>query len=332
MTAVNTIRGPIDSADLGRTLSHEHLTTGAAGMERIPGMMGSERRAEMVERSVAALARVRQSGIDTIIDLTPFDLGRQAWLFDAVAERHEEHRVNIVCATGCYRWVPPYFWMWSEDEIAQRFIVEIEEGIDGDGPKAGIIKLAWDMEARLTEGRMPVRAAMEKVARGAARASKATGVPISCHTLATDELGTPLMDIFEDEGVTPRAVTIGHSNDTTDLAYLTSIAKRGANLGLDRFFSDDPEYVATRGGLALALAQAGYAEQVSLGHDAQPAGFWGRWNDTPRPQCWTLVPEVEVPWLRDHGASEADIDAMLVGSIRATFEAAASQKGATQEG
>lgn len=36
---------------------------------------------------------------------------------------------------------------------------------------------------------------MEKVARAAARASKATGAPISCHTLATDELGTPLMEI-----------------------------------------------------------------------------------------------------------------------------------------
>jgi len=327
MTSVNTIRGPIDSADLGRTLSHEHLTTGAAGMERIPGMMSDGRRQEMVDRSVAALARVRQSGIDTIIDLTPFDLGRQAWLFEAVAERQDEHGVNIVCATGCYRWVPPYFWMWTEDEIAERFILEVEQGIDGAGPKAGIIKLAWDMEARLTEGRLPVRTVMEKVARAAARASKAAGVPISCHTLATDELGTPLMDIFEDEGVDPRAVTIGHSNDTTDLVYLESIAKRGANLGLDRFFSADPAYVTVRGGIALALAQAGYAEQVSLGHDAQPAGFWGRWNDTVRPECWTLVPEVEVPWLRENGASEADIEAMLVTSIRATFEAAASQKG-----
>lgn len=326
MSVVNTIRGPIDSSTLGRTLSHEHLTTGGAGMDRIPGMMEAGRRAEMVERSVAALARVRQAGIDTIIDLTPFDLGRQAWLFEAVAERHDEHGVNIVCATGCYRWVPPYFWTWSEDEIAARFIGEIEDGIDGTGPKAGIIKLAWDMEARLTEGRMPIRTTMEKVARAAAQASKATGVPISCHTLASDELGTPLMEIFEAEGMDPRAVTIGHSNDTTDLDYLTSIAKRGATIGLDRFFSDEPEYVATRAGIALALAQAGYAEQVCLGHDAQPAGFWGRWNDTPRPTCWTLVPEVEVPWLREHGASEADIDAMLVTSIRATFEAAAAQR------
>ncbi|MCA9848252.1 MAG: hypothetical protein H6674_05230 [Dehalococcoidia bacterium] len=326
MVSVNTIRGPIDSSELGRTLSHEHLTTGGAGMDRIPGLMDDSRKREMVDRSVAALARVRQSGIDTIIDLTPFDLGRQQWLFREVAARHDEHGVNIVCATGCYRWVPPYYWTWTEDEIADRFALEIEQGIDGDGPKAGIIKLAWDMEARLTEGRMPIRSVMEKVARAAARASKATGAPISCHTLATDELGTPLMEIFEAEGMDPRAVTIGHSNDTTDLDYLTSIAKRGANIGLDRFFSDDPEYVATRGGIALALAQAGYAEQVSLGHDAQPAGFWGRWNETERPHCWTLVPEVEVPWLRDHGASEADIDAMLVTSIRATFEAAAAQK------
>jgi predicted metal-dependent phosphotriesterase family hydrolase len=65
---------------------------------------------------------------------------------------------------------------------------------------------------------------------------------------------------------------------------------------------------------------------VCLGHDAQPAGFWGRWNPERRPECWTLVPEHEVPWLRNHGASEDDIDAMLRRSIRTTFEAAAAQR------
>lgn len=105
MSQVNTIRGPIDSAALGRTLSHEHLTNGSGGMEHIPGLMDTPvRRQEIVDRCVEALARVRQSGIESVIDLTPFDLGRQMWLFQAVAARHAEHGVNIVCATGVYRW------------------------------------------------------------------------------------------------------------------------------------------------------------------------------------------------------------------------------------
>ncbi|MEX2372318.1 MAG: hypothetical protein WD800_00805 [Dehalococcoidia bacterium] len=329
MSTVNTIRGPIDSADLGRTLSHEHLSTSTAGAERIPGLMDSEeRRQEMVERCVEALATARSAGIDSLIDLTPFDLGRQVWLFEAVAERHEEHGVNVICATGAYRWVSPIYFGWSEDEIAARFITEIETGIDGVGPKAGIIKLAWDLEARLTDGgRWSPRAVLEKVARGAARAAKATGVPISCHTLALDQVGTPLLDIFEEEGLDLRAVTIGHSNDSDDMDYLTGMARRGATIGLDRFFLTTPEYIEQRAGVALALAQTGFAEQTCLGHDAQPAGFWARWNPERRPDLWTLVSRHQVPWLLDHGATEDDVDAMLRRSIRATFEAAAAMKG-----
>jgi hypothetical protein len=35
------------------------------------------------------------------------------------------------------------------------------------------------------------------------------------------------------------------------------------------------------------------------------------------------VPDFEVPWLREHGASEDQIDTMLRRSVCATFEAAA---------
>jgi phosphotriesterase-related protein len=320
MATVQTIRGSVSSAELGRTLSHEHLTNGTPGMERIPGLLDP---AEMVDRCLEALNRARDAGIDSIIDLTPFDLGRQLWLFEAVAERSP---LNIVCATGVYRWVPVIYYGWDEDEIAAHFIREIREGIEGSAIRAGAIKLAWDIEYRLDQatGRVTPRGMLERTARAAARAAKATGVPISCHTRAVDRLGTPLLDIFEDEGLDLRAVTIGHSNDTQDIDYLRGLAARGATVGLDRFFSTDGVYVAERSQIALALVQSGYAEQVCLGHDATPAGLWAGWVPERRSECWTLVPEVEIPWLLEHGATADDVDALLRRSIRATFEAAAA--------
>ena len=321
MSMVQTISGSIPSAELGRTLSHEHLTNGTPGMERIPGLLD---RAEMIDRCLEALGQAHDAGIDSLIDLTPFDLGRQVWLFEAVAERSP---LNVVCATGVYRWVPVVYYGWDEDEIAAHFVREIREGIEGSQIRAGAIKLAWDLEYQLEQeaGRVSPRGMLERTARAAARASKATGVPISCHTRAVDELGTPLLDIFEDEGLDLRAVTIGHSNDTQDLDYLRGLAARGATVGLDRFFSTEDDYVAERSAIALALARAGYAEQVCLGHDGSPAGLWGGWSDARRSDCWTLVPRHEVPWLLDNGATEDDVDAMLRRSIAATFEAAAAR-------
>ena len=326
MTAVQTIRGPVEVSELGWTLSHEHLTGGGAGMERF-GWIYDEDAA--VAANVEALHRLRGAGVTALIDLTPFDLGRQAPLFERIAEA--DTGVHIVCATGVYRWVPMYLSRRDPDDVAEHFLRELEGGIVGSAIRPGIIKLAWDHEYRLTDGPTggTIRDGLERTARGAARAAKAAGVPISCHTAARDELGAPLLDIFADEGLDLRAVTIGHSNDTDDLDYLTGIAARGALVGLDRFnpIAGEAE-LARRSGLALALAQAGYAEQVALGHDASPFYcFAPRPADADTSGCWLPIPQIEIPWLRQHGATEEQIQAMTTGSIASSFEAAAAMAG-----
>ena len=322
MTEVQTIRGPVDSSRLGWTLSHEHLTAGGAGMQSFPWIYDED---DALDVNVEALRRARDAGIDSLIDLTPFDLGRQISLFEKIAE--SDAGVSIVCATGAYRWVPMYFLRRPVDDVAEHFVRELQDGIQGSSIRAGIIKVAWDQEYRLSDGPegFTVRSGLEHVARAAAWAAKAAGVPVSCHTLASDELGTPLLDIFEDEGLDLRAVTIGHCNDSTDVSYLKGLAGRGAMVGLDRYFSRaGEEEMARRAGLALALAQAGFAEQVSLGHDGSPYYCFA-----PRPagadltDCWLAVPQFEVPWLREHGATDDQIDAMCRRSVQSTFEAAA---------
>ena len=326
MADVQTIRGPVDSSTLGWTLSHEHLTAGGPGMQSFPWIYDED---DAVKANLEALGRARAAGIDSLIDLTPFDLGRQISLFEKIADA--DPGVNIVCATGVYRWVPMYLRSRPADQIAEHFIREIQDGIQGTSIRAGIIKVAWDQEYRLTDGPegFSVRSGLERAARAAARAAKATGVPVSCHTLAADELGTPLLDIFEDEGLDLRAVTIGHSNDTADESYLRRMAARGATLGLDRYFSRaGEEELARRAGLALSLAQAGFAEQVTLGHDASPYYcFAPPQAGASLADCWLSVPEFEIPWLRAHGASDDQVDAMCRGAVRSTFEAAAGMAG-----
>ncbi|MBM3140045.1 MAG: phosphotriesterase [Chloroflexi bacterium] len=321
MSVVQTIRGPIESGELGWTLSHEHLTAGAAGMERLPWVFDE---AEAASLNIEALGRVRQAGIQSMIDLTPLDLGRNMGLFRRVAEA--DTGVHVVCATGVYRWVPAYLMGREPDDVADHLLRELRDGIEGTGIRPGIIKLAWDLEYRLHDGPagFTPRANLERTARGAARAAKVAGVPISCHTLAADELGTPLLDIFEDEGLDLRAVTIGHSNDSQDPEYLLRLVRRGANVGLDRFgVLRGEEEMARRAQLALGLIRAGFAEQVCLSHDGSPYMRFG----APRPpnlDCWLPVPTWEVPWLLEHGASQDDVDAVMVRSIRRTFEAAAA--------
>lgn len=323
MSTVQTIAGPIDSSNLGPTLSHEHLCSGMGGMERIPNLYNED---EAIERNLEAMQRAHAVGIRSIVDCTPLDLGRQVSLFERLAEPAP---IQVVVATGVYRFVPLTYYAWDADHLAERFLHDIEVGIEGTGIRAGIIKLAWDLEASIdTGGARSPRQQLEKCARAGARAAKAGGVPITCHTRAADHHGIPMLDIFEEEGLDLRAVTIGHTNDSTDKDYVLSLAARGATVGLDRFFGGDDAYVSQRAQVALWLAEAGYAEQTCLGHDNAAYSLnGGRPDGGARPfdpECWLRVSNVELPWLRDNGVSEDDIDAMMTRSIRTTFEAAAA--------
>ena len=146
MTTVNTIAGPMEVSDLGRTLSHEHLVSGMGGMDKITQLYDEE---EAVRRCLDALETVSTAGIQTIIDCTPLDLGRQARVFERLAD---SSNVNIIAATGVYRWVPLTYYSWHEDAIAEYFLKDIEVGLESTSSKAGVIKLAWDYEYLLDDG------------------------------------------------------------------------------------------------------------------------------------------------------------------------------------
>ena len=73
MNEVNTVLGAISPDDLGFTLMHEHVMVSASGLYRTyPDLLGADRD----ETAIAALKRAKAGGIDTIVDATTFDLGR----------------------------------------------------------------------------------------------------------------------------------------------------------------------------------------------------------------------------------------------------------------
>ncbi|MDC0035122.1 hypothetical protein OAJ44_02005 [Chloroflexi bacterium] len=325
MAKIRTISGTIDSNNIGWTLSHEHLVSGMGGMDRI-GIYDEQ---VALRRCDDALKVAQQAQIKTIIDCTPVDLGRQVSAFEKLASSSP---INIIAATGLYRWVPLSYYSWDPDTVAQFFQREIEDGIEGTNIHAGIIKIAWDIEYSSTVGGPnSLRSQLEKCARGAARAAKWSGVPITCHTRAVDKVGIRLLDIFEEEKLDLGAVTIGHTNDSTEIDYVLELARRGANVGLDRFTNNmNEEELIRRSEIALALIEAGYAEQTSLGHDSAaysvnrgPASGGPRIEDA---NCWLPVPNFEIPWLLNKGVREDSIDAMMIKSIQRTFEAAESMK------
>ena len=156
MSTVNTVTGPMDTSEMGFTLTHEHVATNAAGLRHTyPELID---RAGIFEQSIAAMKLAYEEGVRTIIDVSTFDLGRDIGMIQEVSQASG---VQIIAATGNHLSVPRPFAELSPDDIAPLFVRELEDGIEDTGVKAGIITVASD------RGRMP--RPQDVVLRAAAR-------------------------------------------------------------------------------------------------------------------------------------------------------------------
>ena len=222
MPQVETVTGPIDAAELGTTLIHEHLIAqdeathiqwpNAPALKIEPPHTvepGGE-----YDVAVGEARAAMELGVKTICDPTAMLLGRDVRFQRRVAE---ETGLQVIPCTGIYTYdhLPPFFISRTPDQIADLFVSDIEQGIQGTEIKAAFIKCAAD-EPGVTEN-------IEKVHRAAARASLRTGVPIMAHSRPASDTGPRQIEIFEDEGVDLSKVQIAHTGDSDDLDYIEGV-------------------------------------------------------------------------------------------------------------
>src|SRR3954469_22777006 len=209
MATVETVNGPLDLDELGRTLIHEHFrTTDEAVRFQFPHLYDED--AEW-DAAMADAHAVRGHGVETVVEPSAMFLHRDAAFSKRVAD---ESGLNVILATGIYTYdhLPQVLVNRDEDGVAAIFVHEIENGIQNTGIKPAFIKCAADAPG--------VTPNVEKVHRAAARASKQTGKPIMAHSHPASGTGLEQMRIFTEEGVDPALVQIAHTGDTDDLDYI----------------------------------------------------------------------------------------------------------------
>ena len=323
MTNVNTIHGQVDASSLGATLMHEHVFPTAPGIWQVwPSLFGPKE--DVVSRAVTALTDAYVEGIRTIVDASPFDLGRDVELLKSVADRVE---TNIVASTGIYE-VPAITHTAtmrnrSAEEFEHFFSMELSEGIEGTDIKAGVIKVAQD-EDGVTEF-------AELVLRAAARTQKNMGAPIITHSHAGRRVGEQQAAILREEGVNPRGVVIGHSDDSENISYLTGLADQGFRLGMDRIafgLLRDPD-VDARARVIAELVKNGYGESIILSHDYPiDIGIGSSEQRTAmaerNPDSVSFISRRFLPKLRALGVTDDQLETLMVRNPRALFEAVGS--------
>jgi len=125
MATINSVLGPIDSKDLGFTLMHEHVLSAFAGIyQNYPEFLGDN----LMDKVVSELKMVKEAGVDTFVDSTTIDLGRDVNL---LAEASRLSGINIIAITGWWLDIPPFLAAVSADQLAEVFVREVEQGISG---------------------------------------------------------------------------------------------------------------------------------------------------------------------------------------------------------
>src|SRR4051812_36809168 len=239
MPVVETVGGPVDVADLGSTLMHEHVFV--LSTEYVQnyghGAGGWWDEEERVADAVAKLRELPARGISSIVDPSVWGLGRYIPRIQRIAE--QVPGLNIIVATGLYTYndIPmqlkyrgPGTIFDGPEPLVDDFTRDIVEGIGGTGVKAGLLKCCVE-EQGLTPG-------VERVARAVAATHRETGTPITVHTSSGAQTGRLALDLFRKEGADSSKIVVGHAGDTNDLDYLMALADTGAILGMDRFGID----------------------------------------------------------------------------------------------
>ncbi len=313
MATVETVSGRIDVEELGLTLIHEHFfSSDEAVSVQWPHVREHEREFELALESAQG---VKSHGVRTVVEPTAMLLGR-----DVRASRRlaEETGLQIVACTGIYTYdyLPQFLLNRSEDFIAELFVHDIEQGIQGTDIKAAFIKVAAD-EPGINER-------IEKVHRAAARASLRTGRPIMAHSRPASNTGPRQVEILLEEGVAPEKIHIAHTGDTDDLDYIERLLDQGVWIGMDRYGIDLFLPTPRRNATVLELLGRGYAERMFLSQDfdveiangmdwyppevieqLQAAGAATDWS-------MTFLFEGVIPTLKEGGMTDEQLHTMMV--------------------
>ena len=341
---VMTVLGQIPVEAMGVTLMHEHLLLDASSWWQRPccaseiglaerpidvSMIGELRMNPFLNRdncqlldadvSIEELLLFVERGGQTVVDPTNLGIGRDPRALQKISRRTG---LNVVMSAGFYLEAshPDYLKTMSVEEVGKAIARDCG-GVPDDMP---IVTCGLIGEIGVSKD---FTAAEEKVLRGAAQASRISGVPLMIHLPGWERLAHRVLDVIEEEGGDLRHTVLCHMNPSYgDPSYQRSLADRGAFLeydmiGMDYFYADQQAQSPSDEDNAAAIAGLiadGYLNSVLMSHDVFLKMMLTRHGGFG----YGYILKHFVPRLKRHGVDDKAITGMLVDNPRRVFSAA----------
>lgn len=286
------VRGVIEPEFSGKWLTHEHLLVDFIGADST----GTHRwdNHEVSTLLAPQLLKIESLGILTFVDATPNYLGRDPEL---LVNLSEISRIRILTNTGLYgavdhKYLPDYAFEETAEQLADRWISEMENGIGNTGVRPGFIKIS-------VNPKVPLHPLDKKLVIAAALTHQETGLTIASHT-GPWEVAEAQLNLLDSMGVDPSAFIWVHAQQEADNAHYLEAATRGAWISLDGV---GWEYEKHFDKIRYAYRQD-ILSNILISHD-------GGWYDPIDPsrkfQPYTTIVKEFIPDLQNIGFTDEEI-------------------------
>ena len=291
---VQTVLGAVEPSALGVALTHEHLLIDLSRLFEPPDEAGA-RATYYAPLTQETLSRIRhyheanlenyrlldvasaidelglyaQHGGGAVVDATSIGIAR-----DPVGLARISRATGVSVIMGAAFYVddahPDYARRASADELAERIVRDVTEGVDGSGIRSGVIG-----EVGCS---FPLTPNERKVLTAAARAQRATGAPILIHPGRGEDSPIEIIEALDQAGADLRRTIIGHLDRTVfKRETLTAIGEAGCWFEWDLFGNEssyyrlNPAILHPNDGTKLEnirwLISRGYGRRIVIAHD-----------------------------------------------------------------
>lgn len=300
--SIITVNGKIDAENLGFVLPHEHVMSNF-GAE--PKLVGHYDENALMNQVVPYLKKLRSLGVASIFDGTTAYFGRNVALLKRISDKTG---MQIITNTGFYgaaddRYVPEFVYTATADKLAEIWISEFEDGIDGTAIRPGFIKLAFD-------GGTPSEIDL-KLFEAGILTHKKTGLTLAAHTGNNPEAVQRQLDLLKKHDISPSAWIWIHANKAENNDLLLKTASLGAWISLDGVAPSNIDVYLEK--IALFKTKK-LLHRVLVSHDGNSFPSGGEVRE------YQAIPEILVPRMRELGYSETEIGQLTIENPKNAYK------------
>ncbi len=294
--SIQAVGGTVTPAPGQIWLSHEHILVDFIGADSID--KGRWNHDSVINVMSGHLEELKNHNVKFFVDATPAYLGRDVLLLEKLAKRTG---LTILTNTGFYgavndKFIPSFAFNKTAEELAEIWINEFRNGIDGTSIKPGFIKISVDARDTLD-------AIDEILVKAAAITHLKTGLTILSHTGAAKGLW-PQLKILKAMKVSPSAFVWVHAQAEDDNNNYLLAAKEGCWIALDGLGWEFEKHVEK----LLFARQHEILDRILISHDA---GWYDPQKQIQEIKPYTNIFTVLIPALQAKGFTKDELDLLL---------------------